>query len=88
MLPNDPDVSDTLGWVYYKRDLATLAIGHLRDSVEKVPSNPVYHYHLGRAYLKTGEKERGRASLERALRLDPSFDGAAHARQALASAGR
>jgi tetratricopeptide (TPR) repeat protein len=33
-IPNDPDVDDTLGWVYYKRNLTSLAIGPLEQSVK------------------------------------------------------
>jgi tetratricopeptide (TPR) repeat protein len=86
-LPDDPTVSDTLGWVNYKRDLPAFSIEHLKESAQKEPSNPVYHYHLGLAYLKAGDKGRGRASLERALNLDANFAGAADARRALASIG-
>jgi hypothetical protein len=27
---------------------------------ERVPKNPTYRYHLGMAYLKTGEPQKGR----------------------------
>jgi tetratricopeptide (TPR) repeat protein len=82
-LPDDPDVNDTLGWVYYKRDLASLAIPPLEQSVASSPSNPLYRYHLGLAYLKAGNKTKARAALEQALKLQPNFEGAADARKAL-----
>lgn len=84
-LPDDPDVNDTLGWVYYKRDLASLALDPLQRSVEKDPSNPLYRYHLGLAYLKVGDKVKARASLEQALKLKSDFEGAPEARKVLAS---
>jgi tetratricopeptide (TPR) repeat protein len=84
-LPDDPTVSDTLGWVYYKRGLAGQAIPHLRESTTRDPDNPVYHFHLGLAYIQSGDPDRGRASLEQALRLNANFDGSAEARKALAS---
>jgi tetratricopeptide (TPR) repeat protein len=85
--PDDPDVNDTLGWVYYKKGMAPLAIDPLRQSVEHTPANPVYRYHLGMAYLKTGDKEKAREMLQQALKLDPRFDGAADARRALDGLG-
>lgn len=85
VLPEDPDVNDTLGWVYYKQGLAVLAIPPLELSVAKNGSNPLYRYHLGMAYLKAGQKDKARDSLQRALALDGNFDGARDARTALAS---
>jgi tetratricopeptide (TPR) repeat protein len=82
-LPDQAAVSDTLGWVYYKKDRAHQAIAPLRDSVAKDPQNPVYQFHLGLAYAKTGEKPKAREALEQALKLNPDFDGAAEARKVL-----
>jgi tetratricopeptide (TPR) repeat protein len=85
--PDDPDVNDTLGWIYYKKDLAALAVEPLRLSVEKGPSNAIYRYHLGLVYLKTGDKTKAREMLEQALKLDPKFEGAAEAKRALDTLG-
>jgi Flp pilus assembly protein TadD len=84
-LPDDPDVNDTLGWVYYKRDLANLALDPLEHSVEINPANALYRYHLGLAYLKVGDRTKARASLEQALKLKLDAVEAAQARKALAS---
>jgi tetratricopeptide (TPR) repeat protein len=84
-LPNSPEVDDTLGWVYYKKGLNTLAIGSFQSSIEKDQKNPLYHYHLGLAYAKNGDKDRARDSLKQALSLNPKFDGAAEAQKTLAS---
>jgi Flp pilus assembly protein TadD len=83
--PDDPNVSDTLGWVFVKRDMPSLAIPPLQHAVDKDPSNPLYHYHLGIAYSKADKKPAARSALERALSLSPNFERAADARQALAS---
>jgi tetratricopeptide (TPR) repeat protein len=84
-LPNTPEVNDTLGFIYYKKDLASLAVPLLQSSVEKDPSNPEYHYHLGLAYSRIGEKAKASESLTRALALKPDFSGAQDARTVLAS---
>ena len=84
-LPNSPEVDDTLGWVYYKKGLNTLAIGSFQASIEKDQKNALYHYHLGLAYAKNGEKDKARDSLKLALSLNPKFDGAAEAQKTLAS---
>ena len=44
-LPGVAGVSDTLGYIYYKKDLAGLAISALKFSTEAEPENAIYHYH-------------------------------------------
>jgi putative PEP-CTERM system TPR-repeat lipoprotein len=84
-MPDDPNISDTLGWVYYKKNLASLAIEPLEFSVRKDPSRAVYQYHLGLAYMKAGDKAKGKMWLDRALKLQPDSDLAAEARKVLSS---
>jgi Flp pilus assembly protein TadD len=55
----------------------------LKESVEKLPKNPVPHYHLGMAYLKNGQEDLAKLQLTKALSLDGSFPGAEEAREAL-----
>src|SRR5262249_9495995 len=50
-LPDRADINDTLGWIYYKKGLYSLAVPALLESTSKEPQNPVYHYHLGAAYV-------------------------------------
>ncbi len=83
-LPEQPEVNDTLGFVYLKKDLAQLAVPPLRVSVQKDPQNPIYHYRLGLAYFKTGDKASAKQELETALKLNASFPGADDAKATLA----
>jgi tetratricopeptide (TPR) repeat protein len=82
-MPDRPEVSDTLGWVYYKKDLATLAVPALREAVEKDPQNPQYQYHLGLAYAKTGDRRKAKEALQRALTIKNDFSGAEEAKKVL-----
>jgi Tfp pilus assembly protein PilF len=84
-LPDSPEVSDTLGWIYYKKDLPGLAIAPLQQALEKDPKNATYHYHLGLAYAKAGDAVKAKATLEPALKLDPNAADAAEAKKVLAS---
>jgi Flp pilus assembly protein TadD len=52
-------------------------------SVGKQPRNATYQYHLGLAYAKTGQNDKARGALEKALQLDPKFADADAARKAL-----
>ena len=81
--PTDPDVNDTLGWVYYKRDLPRLALEPLEQSVKTDPKNPTYQYHLGMVYGKLGDTERARTALRQALALDIDSAMASDVKKAL-----
>jgi putative PEP-CTERM system TPR-repeat lipoprotein len=82
--PDVPEIMDTLGWAYYKKNLSTLAIPLFIRAIEKSPKNASYHYHAGMAYVAAGDAVRARSSLEQALKLQADFAGADDARQALA----
>ena len=82
-LPELPEVSDTLAWVYYKKDLPRLAVPLLEDAIAKDPKRAIYHAHLGLVYAKAGDKARAKASLTRALELQPNMPEAEEARRVL-----
>ena len=46
-VPDDPHISDTLGWVYYKKNIYSRAITYLQEASERNPNNASIHYHLG-----------------------------------------
>jgi tetratricopeptide (TPR) repeat protein len=71
-LPDQPEVNDTLGWVYYKKDQPQLAVAALRHSVELDPQNATSSYHLALAYERSGDRINARRMLELYLKLDPS----------------
>jgi tetratricopeptide (TPR) repeat protein len=85
--PDQPALMDTLGWVYYKKNLPELAIPLFESCVKKAPGNAVYHHHLGLAYLKAGKSAEARASLRRALANNPDASTADGAKRALTELG-
>jgi tetratricopeptide (TPR) repeat protein len=69
---------DTLGWVYYKKNLHTAAVEQLRMAItindkdaRATNGSPsaAYHYHLGMALKGKGDKEEARRELQTAIRL-------------------
>jgi tetratricopeptide (TPR) repeat protein len=82
--PDSAETADTLGWIYLKKELYSLAIKALDRAIELDAKNPTFQYHLGLAYARSGDIQRARARLEAALRLRPDFDGAVDARRVLA----
>ncbi len=88
ILPNQPAVADTLGWVYYKKQQYDLAIRELQDAVEKDPDNPEYQYHLGAAYAAAGDVTKARTALQKAVaRPFAASEDARRALNALPSQG-
>ena len=85
--PDDPDVNDTLGWVYVRKNMGQLALDPLQRSVAHTPGSALYRYHLGMAYAQMGDKANARQALEGALRLQPHFENAGDARRALDALG-
>jgi Flp pilus assembly protein TadD len=84
-IPESASVTDTLGWIYYQKGLASLAVTTLREAVQQSPSDPDLHYHLGLAYLKNGNKLEARLTLQHVLKLSPQFRDADEIRRVLAS---
>jgi tetratricopeptide (TPR) repeat protein len=82
-MPEDPHVADTLGWIYYKKNIFATAIGYLKESVDKNPNHPVTRYHLGMAYYKNGNHDLAKNELQAALKLAGDFPGADEARSTI-----
>lgn len=81
--PDQPAFNDTLGWIYYKKDLVEQAVPLLQQSLEKDPDNALTHFHLGMAYAKAGEDTKAIEELKKALALDPKLYTADEARRTL-----
>ena len=82
-VPDDAHISDTLGWIYYKKNVFGTAISYLKESVEKDPNQPMTRYHLGMAYYKNGNRDLAKKELAEALRLNPNFEGSVDAKKTL-----
>ena len=84
-LPNSPDVMDTLGWIYLKKNLSDDAIRTFKELLATEPNRASYHYHYGMALLQKGDKPSAKRELETAIRFNPSKDDGVKIRQLLAS---
>jgi tetratricopeptide (TPR) repeat protein len=94
--PNVAGFIDTLGWVYYKKNLHTAAVEQLRKAVSlneaqsraaNTAPSAAYHYHLGMALKGKGDREESRRELETAIRLSDKapFADLEDAKKALAT---
>ena len=81
--PDDPNIADTLGWIYYKKNANLLAVSLLKEAVDKLANEPVVHYHYGMAQKKNGDAAGAKKALQTALKLNPNFPGSEEARKTL-----
>jgi Tfp pilus assembly protein PilF len=86
-LPDEPNIRDTIGWIYYRKNMAAQAIPHLERSIRISPYEPLFRYHLGMALVQTGDWNKAREELHRAFSLRPTFEGAEEAKKALEMIG-
>jgi tetratricopeptide (TPR) repeat protein len=73
-LPNSPDIADTLGWIYIKKNLTDDAVKLFTDLVRQSPANPSFRFHYGMALYQKGDRPSAKRELETALRNNPSKD--------------
>jgi tetratricopeptide (TPR) repeat protein len=86
-LPNLPNVADTLAWAFYHKGFYSQAVPLLEEAVKSAEANPTYHFHLGLALQKLGEKTRARVHLQRALDLKLASPNAEKAEAAIRELG-
>jgi len=85
--PQSPDIADTLGWIYIKKNLNDNAIQILSDLVTKHPSQVTWRYHLAMALYQKGNKAQAKKELEAALRYKPTPEEEGKIRALLAKTG-
>jgi len=64
-------ITDSLGWVYYKKGDYANACINLERAVSLAPDKATIHFHLGMTYAKTGRINDAIVEMQRTLRLDP-----------------
>ena len=71
-LPNDPDVLDTIGLIYVKRNLTDEGMRLLKDLVARVPGRATFHLHFAMALLQDGNSVQAKKELDAALQNKPT----------------
>ena len=70
--PENPYVQDTLGWIYYRKGLYQMAVRELERALAG-NDQPIIRLHLGMAYRKLGDLNKGRRLVAAALAADPKL---------------
>ena len=86
-LPQHPEINDTLGWIYLKKNLTDNAIDTFRDLVVKSPQSSTYHYHYAMALLQKGDRDSAKKEALTALSDKPKKDEEAQIHQLLTKLG-
>jgi Flp pilus assembly protein TadD len=82
--PKNPDLDDTLGWVYLKRHETEAALQVFTNLIGRYPKQPVYRYHFGMALLQKGDATRAKAEFKTALADGPPLEIESKIREFLA----
>ncbi|HEY7615300.1 MAG TPA: tetratricopeptide repeat protein [Terriglobales bacterium] len=85
LAPTNANILDTLGWIYYRKGLWATAIQHLEQAVSKEPTG-LRKSHLALAYIKSGDRKRGRDMIDAALKMDPKLSESRSFQELLAEA--
>ncbi len=64
--PKNPEFLDTLGWVYYQKGNHKKALATFKEAIALSPQAIIY-YHLGKAYLKLGEKKKAKEAFQKLM---------------------
>jgi tetratricopeptide (TPR) repeat protein len=84
LMPQDPSVADTLGWILSRQHEYPRALTLLQENAEKYPTEPVVQFHLGMTRYMMGEAGPARLALQGALHINKDFPGSDEARRCLA----
>jgi tetratricopeptide (TPR) repeat protein len=84
LLPYNPNVGDTLGWILYKKGDYPRALAILEDSAAKAPADAEIQFHLGMAHYMMNAEDAARVALQRAVASQQDYPDKDEARSRLA----
>jgi len=76
LLPSDPAVADTLGWIAYRKGEYDFALGLIEESARKIGKHPEIQYHLAKIHQALGNTADTQTAAQEALHLGLSGEKA------------
>lgn len=73
LVPNRPEVIDTLGWLLVQTGDTNRGLVLLQEAAMKAPHLPEIRYHMAAALAKAGRREEARKELDRLLKSSKTF---------------
>ncbi|MGZ8185041.1 MAG: XrtA/PEP-CTERM system TPR-repeat protein PrsT [Methylobacter sp.] len=83
LAPEQPSVSDTLGWILVNNNKLDRGLEYLRNAHSRSSQDPEIRYHIAVALYKLNRTEEAKAELEQALQGNHAFNGIEEARALL-----
>jgi putative PEP-CTERM system TPR-repeat lipoprotein len=74
LAPDNPQVTDTLGWIMARKDAAADGLTLLRRAHDLAPDDPDTDYHLAYVLNQTGKKADAQGLLKKALATSVDFE--------------
>lgn len=71
-LPNYTEITDTLGWIYIKKNLTDSALDTYKGLVAQAPQKSTFRYHYAIALYQKGDRETARKECQAALADRPN----------------
>ena len=75
LLPTDPVIADTLGWILYKKGDYQKALTSLQESAIRLPNNPEVQFHLGMASYMMNDRDGARRAFHQAMAASKDLAG-------------
>jgi tetratricopeptide (TPR) repeat protein len=72
LMPTNPEISDTLGWIYLKSGMPDAALAAFQALVARYPSSAAFRFHYAVALAEKGRKAEALPELKRALEEGPT----------------
>lgn len=73
LLPDNPPIMDTLGWILLEQGKTDRAIDLLQKALSKTPDSAETRYHLALAFHRKGDNMRSENELKRVLNTGANF---------------
>ncbi len=69
LMPDNPEVKDTLGWISFKKGALGMAASSLGSAVQEKPEQPVFRYHLGNILYEQQDFAQAKKELQKSIEL-------------------
>ena len=87
LAPDQPEVTDTLGWLLVQNGETNRGLVLLQEAAVKAPHLSEIRYHMAVALAKAGRRDEARKELDRLLKTGKEFQGVDEARKLVEQLG-
>lgn len=85
--PNNPEIQDTVAFIYIRKNLTDDGLRMMRSLVSQKPERALFRLHLAMALYQKGDRPMAKKELENAMRYKPSEREQGEIKQLMAKVG-